>query len=38
LVYLAGQVSVDADGTLVDKDDAAAQTWQALQNLSRVLS
>ena len=38
LVYLAGQVSVDADGTLVGKGDAAAQTQQALQSLGHVLS
>ena len=38
LVYLAGQVSVDADGTLMGKGDAAAQTRQALQNLGHVLS
>ena len=37
-VYLAGQVSVDSDGTLVGKGDAAAQTRQALQNLGHVLS
>jgi enamine deaminase RidA (YjgF/YER057c/UK114 family) len=37
LVYLAGQVSVDADGTLVGKGDATAQTRQALQNLRHVL-
>ena len=38
MVYLAGQVIVDADGTLVGKGDATAQTRQALQNLGRVLS
>ena len=38
MVYLAGQVSVDADGTLVGKNDAVAQTRQALQNLGHVLS
>ncbi|HIF42804.1 MAG TPA: RidA family protein [Dehalococcoidia bacterium] len=38
LVYLADQVIVDADGTLVGKNDAAAQTRQALQNLGHVLS
>ncbi|MBT99509.1 MAG: hypothetical protein CL902_12930 [Dehalococcoidia bacterium] len=37
LVYVAGQVSVDSDGKLVGKGDAAAQTRQALQNLGLVL-
>ena len=38
LVYVAGQVSVDSDGNLVGKGDAAAQTRQALQNLGQVLA
>ena len=38
LVYVAGQVSVDSDGSLVGKEDAAAQTRQALQNLGQVLA
>ncbi len=38
LVYVAGQVSVDSEGSLVFKGDAAAQTRQALQNLGQVLA
>ena len=38
LVYIAGQVSVDSSGNLVGKDDAAAQTRQALQNIGHVLA
>lgn len=37
LLFLAGQVSVDADGMLVGKDDAAAQTLQAYRNIGTVL-
>ena len=37
LVYVAGQVSVDASGTLVGPGDAAAQTMQALRNVGHVL-
>ncbi|MBC8281950.1 MAG: RidA family protein [Chloroflexi bacterium] len=38
LVYIAGQVSVDTNGNLVGKGDAAAQTRQALENLGHVLT
>jgi enamine deaminase RidA (YjgF/YER057c/UK114 family) len=36
-VYLAGQVSQDADGNLVGAGDLAAQTEQALVNVSIAL-
>ena len=38
LVYVAGQVSVDSAGNLVGKDDVAAQTRQALENIGHVLA
>jgi enamine deaminase RidA (YjgF/YER057c/UK114 family) len=38
LVYVAGQVGVDAGGNLVGKGDAAAQTRQALENIGHVLA
>jgi enamine deaminase RidA (YjgF/YER057c/UK114 family) len=33
MVFLAGQVGVDADGSLVGEGDLAAQTAQALRNV-----
>jgi enamine deaminase RidA (YjgF/YER057c/UK114 family) len=36
-IHVAGQVSLDEDGTLVGAGDAAAQARQALVNLRRVL-
>ena len=38
LVYLAGQVAVDAERNLVGKDDVAAQTRQVYENLGKVLA
>jgi enamine deaminase RidA (YjgF/YER057c/UK114 family) len=38
LVYVAGQVSVDASSNLVGKGDVVAQTRQALQNIGHVLA
>jgi enamine deaminase RidA (YjgF/YER057c/UK114 family) len=38
LVYIAGQVALDADGALVGKDDYAAQVRQVFANLSAALS
>jgi enamine deaminase RidA (YjgF/YER057c/UK114 family) len=38
LVFLAGQVPLDQDGTLVGPGDAVAQAHQCLRNLSRVLA
>lgn len=38
LIYVAGQVDVDADGALVGKDDYAAQVRQVFANLSAALS
>jgi len=37
LMYIAGQVAVDANGDLVGRGDAAAQTRQALENIGAVL-
>ena|SRR5438132_14412029 len=37
LIYVAGQVALDADGTLVGKDDYAAQARQVFANLSAAL-
>ena len=36
-VYLRGQVGTDFDGNLVGKDDAAAQTDQAMRNVETLL-
>ena len=38
LLYVAGQVSVDADGSLVGEGDVAAQTRQVFRNIGHVLS
>ena len=38
LVFIAGQVAVDADGNAVGKDDVAAQTRQVYENLGSVLA
>ena len=38
LVYIAGQVGVDADGNLVGKRDVAAQTRQTFENIGHVLA
>jgi enamine deaminase RidA (YjgF/YER057c/UK114 family) len=37
LLYVAGQVGVDAAGTLVGPGDAAAQTRQVLENIGHIL-
>jgi enamine deaminase RidA (YjgF/YER057c/UK114 family) len=37
LVYIAGQVALDADGKLVGKDDFAAQARQVFANLKAAL-
>ena len=37
LVYIAGQVSLDRTGTLVGKDDFAAQTTQVFDNLKAAV-
>ena len=37
LLFLAGQVAVDADGELVGKGDAGVQTVQAYRNIGAVL-
>jgi enamine deaminase RidA (YjgF/YER057c/UK114 family) len=37
LVYIAGQVALDADGNLVGKDDFAAQVRQVFANLKAAL-
>ena len=37
LVYVAGQVALDADGNLVGKDDFAAQARQVFANLNAAL-
>ena len=37
LLYVAGQLSVDADGNLVGAGDAAAQTCRALENIGHIL-
>jgi enamine deaminase RidA (YjgF/YER057c/UK114 family) len=38
LVYLSGQVALDADGNLVGKDDFLAQTRQVFENLKSALA
>jgi enamine deaminase RidA (YjgF/YER057c/UK114 family) len=38
LVYIAGQVGVDARGNLVGKGDVQAQTRQVFENLGQVLA
>ena len=38
LLFLAGQVGVDAEGILVGKGDAGAQTAQVFENIGEVLS
>lgn len=38
LVYIAGQVGVDARGNLVGKGDVQAQTRQIFENLGQVLA
>jgi len=38
LVYVAGQVAMDADGTLVGSGDAAAQTKQIFNNIGHILA
>ena len=38
LLAIAGQVALDAQGNLVGKGDAAAQTRQVLRNLQAVLA
>ena len=37
LLYVAGQVGVDAAGTLVGPGEAAAQTRQVLENIGHIL-
>ena len=37
LVHLSGQVSIDADGAIVGKDDIALQTRTTFENVRRVL-
>ena len=36
-VYIAGQIALGADGNLVGKDDAEAQTHQVYANLQAIL-
>lgn len=38
LLFIAGQVGVDASGKLVDRESAAAQAEQALVNIDRILA
>lgn len=38
LIYIAGQVSMDASGNLVGKDDFAAQVQQVFSNLKTALT
>ena len=38
LLYIAGQVGLDANGNLPGAGDAAAQTRQVFENLGRVLT
>ena len=38
LLFLAGQVAMDASGNVVGQGDAAAQTRQVFENLGQVLS
>ncbi len=37
LLYVFGQLSVDADGNVVGAGDAAAQTRKALENIGHIL-
>ena len=37
-IYIAGQVSVDAQGALVGPDDLAAQTTQVMRNVGLALA
>ncbi len=37
LIYIAGQVAMDAEGNLVGKDDFAAQMRQVFENLQQAL-
>lgn len=37
LLFVTGQVGIDAEGRVVGKDDPAAQADQALRNIQRVL-
>src|SRR5947208_15815077 len=37
IIYVSGQVPLDADGRLVGEGDFAAQTRQVFENLSRAL-
>ncbi len=37
LLFLAGQVAVDASGSLVGRGDAAAQTRKAIENIGEIL-
>jgi enamine deaminase RidA (YjgF/YER057c/UK114 family) len=38
LVFVAGQVAIDASGNLVGRGDVEAQTRQVFQNIGQVLS
>jgi enamine deaminase RidA (YjgF/YER057c/UK114 family) len=38
LLFIAGQVSVDMDGNVVGKNDAAAQTRQIFENIGNILT
>jgi enamine deaminase RidA (YjgF/YER057c/UK114 family) len=38
LIFIAGQVALDAAGNLVGKGDVAAQTRQVFENIGRVLA
>lgn len=38
LVFVAGQVSIDNDGSLVGEDDIASQTRQVFENIGGVLA
>ena len=38
IVYIAGQIAVDASGNLVGKDDLRAQTRQVFENLKAALA
>ena len=38
IIYIAGQVAMDASGNLVGKDDLAAQTRQVFSNLQTALA
>ncbi|MGH8928231.1 MAG: RidA family protein [Acidimicrobiia bacterium] len=37
MLFVAGQVALDGDGTLVGRDDAAAQARQVLTNLNQII-